>query len=147
MSPWIRLLRTLLLFLAGAAALQGQSAQLTPTAVAALPAAAKPGDAVTFSVTVSNSGAQFAVTQSAFFAVTLTNTATTPPVIPPTTPPTPPTGVTPPTELPLTGGSSLATTGGDVPAAMLWGGGAALLLGIALTVLGAVRARSRVAQD
>lgn len=89
--------------------------------------------------------AQLTVGAGTTLAVTLTNTATTtPPVIPPTTPPT---VVTPPTELPLTGGSSLATTGGNVPAGMLWAGGAALVLGMALTVLGAVRARARVTQD
>lgn len=98
-------------------------------------------------------GAQITVGGGATLAVTLTNIATAkPPVIPPTTPPTtppatPPTEVTPPSELPLTGQSSLATTGGDVPAGMLWAGGAAVLLGIALTALGAVRARARLTQD
>jgi hypothetical protein len=76
MPSWLHLLRALLLALAGVSALCAQSAQLTPTAIAALPAVAKPGDAVTFSVTVSNSAAQFPVTQSATFAVTLTNTVT-----------------------------------------------------------------------
>ncbi|KQY76453.1 hypothetical protein ASD13_09735 [Microbacterium sp. Root1433D1] len=94
---------------------------------------------------LADGGAQLTVGAGTTLAVTLTNTATTtPPVIPPTTPPT---VVTPPTELPLTGGSSLATTGGNVPAGMLWAGGAALVLGMALTVLGAVRARARVTQD
>ena len=94
---------------------------------------------------LADGGAQLTVGTGTTLAVTLTNTATTtPPVIPPTTPPT---VVTPPTELPLTGGSSLATTGGNVPAGMLWAGGAALVLGMALTVLGAVRARARVTQD
>jgi hypothetical protein len=60
----------------GLGALQAQTAQLTPTAITALPAVAKPGDAVTFSVTVSNSGAQFPVSQSANFSITLTNTVT-----------------------------------------------------------------------
>ena len=93
-------------------------------------------------------GAQITVGAGTTLAVTLTNTATTtPPVIPPTTPPTPPTVVTPPKELPLTSGFSLATTGGDVPAGMLWAGGAALVLGIALTVLGAIRTRARMTQD
>lgn len=92
--------------------------------------------------------AQLTVGAGATLAVTLTNTATTtPPVVPPTTPPTPPTVVTPPTELPLTGGASLATTGGGVPEGLLWAGGAALALGIALTTLGAVRARARVTRD
>ena len=97
-------------------------------------------------------GVQITVYGGSTLAITLTNTATEkPPVVPPTTPPTPetpvtpPTDVTPPTELPLTG-DSLATTGGDVPAVMLWGAGAALLLGIALTTLAAVRARRREPQ-
>lgn len=93
-------------------------------------------------------GAQITVGAGATLAVTLTNTAsTTPPVVPPTTPPTPPTAVTPPKELPLTGGSSLATTGGGVPDGMLWAGGAALVLGVALTVWGAIRTRLRATQD
>lgn len=90
--------------------------------------------------------AQITIGSGATLAVTLTNTAGTTPVIPPTTPPTRPALVTPLTELPLTGGSSLATTGGDVPGGMLWAGGAAVVLGIALTVLGTVRARSRMTQ-
>ena len=76
MPSWLHLLRAFFLAVAGVAALSAQTAQLTPTAIAALPAVAKPGDAVTFSVTVSNSAAQFAVTQSATFVVTLTNTVT-----------------------------------------------------------------------
>lgn len=76
MKLWLRLLRALLLAVTGAVALHAQTAQLTPTAIAALPAVAKPGDAVTFSVTVSNSGAQFPVSQSAYFSITLTNTVT-----------------------------------------------------------------------
>lgn len=97
---------------------------------------------------LADGGAQFTVGEGTTLAVTLTNTATSkPPVVPPTTPPTPPTAVTPPTELPLTGGSSLATTGADMPAGILWAGGAAVVLGLALTVLGAVRARSRLTQD
>ena len=94
-------------------------------------------------------GAQITVGAGATLSVTLTNTATTtPPVVPPTTPPTtPPTVVTPPKELPLTSGSSLATTGADVPGGLLWAGGSALLLGIALTLLGAVRARKRAAHN
>lgn len=90
--------------------------------------------------------AQFTIGGGATIAITLTNTATvTPPVVPPTTPDTvtPPDAVTPPNELPLTGQGSLATTGGDVPAGYLWGGGAALLLGIALTVFAGARARRR----
>lgn len=97
-------------------------------------------------------GAQITVYGGSTLAITLTNTATAkPPVVPPATPPTPetpatpPTDVTPPTELPLTAGS-LATTGGDVPAVMLWGAGGALLLGVALTTLAAVRARRRETQ-
>ena len=97
---------------------------------------------------LADGGAQITVGSGATLAVTLTNTATAnPPVIPPTTPPTPPTPATPPTELPLTGGSALATTGGDVPAGILWAGGAALTLGLALTVLAAVRARGRAQHD
>jgi hypothetical protein len=97
-------------------------------------------------------GAEITVYGGSTLAITLTNTATEkPPVTPPTTPPTPetpvtpPSDVTPPTELPLTG-DSLATTGGDVPAVMLWSAGAALLLGVALTTLAAVRTRRRTDQ-
>lgn len=93
---------------------------------------------------VAGGGAQLTIGAGTTAAVTLTNTATaTPPVVPPTTPATPPATVAPPTELPLTGGSSLAITGGDVPIGALWAGGAAVLLGISLTVLGAARARAR----
>lgn len=94
-------------------------------------------------------GAQITVGAGATLSVTLTNSATaTPPVIPPTTPPTtPPPVVSPPKELPLTGGSSLATTGADAPGGLLWAGGSALLLGIALTLLGAVRTRKRAAHS
>ncbi|WP_337003367.1 Ig-like domain-containing protein [Microbacterium sp. LB12] len=92
--------------------------------------------------------ARFTVSAGATAAVTLTNTATTkPPVVPPTTPATPSNPTVPPTELPLTGDSSLAITGGDVPIGALWAGGAAILLGVSLTVLGAVRARARLRQD
>ena len=76
MKPWFNFLRFLILGALGLGALQAQTAQLTPTAITALPAVAKPGDAVTFSVTVSNSGAQFPVSQSANFSITLTNTVT-----------------------------------------------------------------------
>lgn len=90
---------------------------------------------------------QLTIGEETTLAVTLTNTAVSqPPVVPPATPPTPGT-TTPPAELPLTGHSSLATTGGDVPAGLLWSGGAALLLGVALTVIGARRARVRATQD
>lgn len=98
--------------------------------------------------TLADGRAQITVGSGATLAVTLTNTATsTPPVVPPTTPPTPSTEGTPPTELPLTGGTSLAITGGGVPAGMLWVGGAAMVLGIALTILGNVRRRARMKQD
>lgn len=103
-----------------------------------------------------NGGAEITIYGGSTLAITLTNTATEkPPVIPPTTPPTPPTpenpvtppsDVTPPTELPLTG-DSLATTGGDVPTVVLWSAGAAVLLGVTLTTLAAVRARRRTTQD
>lgn len=98
--------------------------------------------------TLGDGGAQITVGSATTLAVMLTNTATVkPPVVPPTTPVTPPTETTPPTELPLTGGSKLATTGGDVPAGILWAGGAALTLGLALTVYAAARARRRATQD
>ena len=97
---------------------------------------------------LADGGAQITIGGGTTLAVTLTNTATVkPPVIPPTTPPTPPTEATPPAELPLTGRSSLATTGGDLPAGVLWAGGAAVLVGIALAVLGSRRARVRPPQD
>jgi hypothetical protein len=96
-------------------------------------------------------GAQISIYGGSTLAITLTNTATEKPPVVPTTPPTPetpltpPTDVTPPTELPLTG-EVLATTGGDVPTVMLWSAGAAVLLGVALTTLAAVRARRRATQ-
>lgn len=108
---------------------------------------------------LTDGGAQFTVPGGATLPVTLTNTATAKPAVEPgVTPPNPPAEVVPPVELPLTGETStteqpmaeqpqLAATGGDVPAGYLWGGGAALLLGIALTVLASARARKRRAQD
>lgn len=125
--------------------------ELTPPAIDAIewgiPAFSGTGVRVT-----EDGGAQVTVGEGSTLAITLTNTATEkPPVVPPTVPPTPetpvtpPTDVTPPTELPLTG-ESLATTGGDVPAVMLWSAGAALVLGVALTTLAAVRARRRATQ-
>ncbi|GGM48361.1 DUF5979 domain-containing protein [Microbacterium saperdae] len=90
--------------------------------------------------------AEMTIVAGSAVAITLTNTAT--PVVPPTTPPptnppTPATPVvpTPPSELPLTGG--LASTGSDVPAGLLWAGGAVMLLGLALTGGAALRRRVR----
>lgn len=122
--------------------------ELTPPAVDGIEWGAPVFSGTGVSV-LADGGAQITVGSGAVLAVTLTNTATvTPPVVPPTTPPspTPPTEATPPSELPLTGQSTLATTGGDAPAGLLWAGGAAVLLGVALTVLGAVRARARVTE-
>lgn len=96
--------------------------------------------------------AQFTVATGSTVAVTLTNTATNvpPEPVPPaeTAPPTevPSTGM-PPAELPLTGQAALATTGGGVPAGLLWGGGAVLALGIALVVRDAIRRRSAELAD
>lgn len=122
-------------------------------------------------VTVLDNGdAQITIGNASPTVVTLTNTASMipaldppivdppvvdPPVVDPPVveePVEPTVVVTPPsidlpTELPLTDGSSLARTGGDAPAGMLWIGGAALALGIALTVLGAARSRARQSQD
>lgn len=117
-------------------------------------------------VTVLDNGdAQITIGSASPTVVTLTNTASMmpaldppivdPPVVDPPVAEEPvdaPTAVTPPsielpTELPLTDGSSLARTGGDTPAGMLWIGGAALALGVALTVLGAARSRARQSQD
>ena len=89
--------------------------------------------------------AEMTVAAGSAVAITLTNTATpvVPPRTPPTTPSTPVTPVVPapPTELPLTGG--LASTGTDVPTALLWAGGLVILLGLALTGGAAVKRRVR----
>lgn len=125
--------------------------ELTPPAIDGIewgtPAFSGAGVRVT-----ADGGAQVTVGEGSTLAIILTNTATEkPPVVPPTVPPTPETpvapstDVTPPKELPLTG-ESLATTGGDVPGVMLWSAGAALVLGVALTTLAAVRTRRRAMQ-
>lgn len=88
--------------------------------------------------------AQITIGAGTTVAVSLTNTAQKPPVVPPTTPPAPPVHMTPPAELPLTSHGTLATTGSDLPDGLLWAGGATLLLGLALIVHAAVRARQRV---
>lgn len=73
-------------------------------------------------------------------SVVLTNSAALVPPPVPTVPPTPPTPVAPP-ELPLTGG--LASTGSDVPLPLLYGAGAIILLGLAMTTRAAVLRRRR----
>src|SRR4051812_9956196 len=71
MKPWLRFLIGLgaVLFISTAA-----HAQLSPTGITASPGSANPGDAVTFSIAVSNSGALFNGT--ADFSITLTNITT-----------------------------------------------------------------------
>src|SRR4051812_47305062 len=71
MKPWLRFLIGLgaALFISSAA-----HAQLSPTGISASPGSANPGDAVTFSIAVTNSGALYAAT--ADFSITLTNIAT-----------------------------------------------------------------------
>ena len=95
---------------------------------------------------LADGGAQFTVNSGTTLAVGLANTATTPPVVPPTVPPTPPTAAVPPPELPLTDRGELATTGADAPIGYLWAGGAAVLLGIAVSAFAAARSRSRQSQ-
>ncbi len=71
MKPCLRFLLGAVLALFGAAAAH---AQLSPTGLSASPGSALPGDGVTFTVTVSNGGAQSAA--SADFTVKLTNLVT-----------------------------------------------------------------------
>lgn len=109
--------------------------------------------------------AQLTIGSGASAVVTLTNTAAEVPEVPepespgltpppPTepTPPTestpPPTPVDPPAELPFTDGSNtLASTGGDAPLALLWGGAAALCLGLTLSIAAASRRRRVLATE
>lgn len=97
-------------------------------------------------------GAQVTIGSGSTLAIVLTNTASSTPVADPAVQADPPAPVEPPVvadptvepplELPLTAErGALASTGGDAPAGMLWIGGAALALGVALTALGAIRAR------
>lgn len=80
--------------------------------------------------------AELTVGSGATASIVLTNTAS---VIPPV----PPTAVPVPKELPLTQTNTLASTGTEVPVLLLATGGAALLLGLAMTTGAVLRRRRR----